>query len=293
MAQSVVLADDSSNVHRLVREALEPEGYVVTCFDNGEDALRHIVVAAPDLVLADVTMPRLGGLELCARMRMEHRLRTVPVIFLVGPFDEFDEDQARKVGGFSQLPKPINPVRLANMVSEALSSGSAVTVSIEDEDEATILDQVSEVPEPEGMLRSVFHAPSDGLQDLSEIAEIQELSELSEVSVDNLKTTSQAPEPSPELPLLPPRRADTAEPIGDATGAGLSDEQLRDVTERLVRTRVVQAIHPSIIQETLRDVLRELVKEEVLKLLPSLVKEAVDARIQELEKEVHALESGS
>lgn len=299
MAQSVLLADDSTNVHRLVRETLEAEGMTVLCVDNGEDALRNAVATPPDLVLADVTMPRLGGLELCGRMRLEQKLKSVPVIFLVGPFDEFDEELARKVGGYGQLAKPINPLRLATMVKDALIRGPAVTVSIEDDDEATILDQVSEVPEPEGVLRGRFQTGGESLHELAEISELQEFSELSELSLDSLKPDDgvQAEAPAAEKPLFPPLRPESLElsapRAAEPTLPPASEEAMRELLERAVRTRVVQAIHPSLIQEVLKDVITALVREEVLRVLPGLVREAVDARIAELEKQVHSLESGA
>lgn len=330
MPQHVLLADDSTNVHRLVRETLEPEGLQVTCVDNGEDALRLAVASPPDLILADVTMPRLGGLDLAARLRLEPRCKALPVVFLVGPFDEFDEERSRAVEAFAQLPKPINPLRLAAVVQEALNRTQGVTMSIEDEDEATLLEQVSELPEPLGLVR-------ESLDGLGEISEIQELSELSDFSSDfsedawnqairgpesgssalggagasstapgslasgSAATGSSAQRDGFDAPMEglelenAPALSDsgTGSPSSPLSRAGEDADSsvLAAAVQAQVQAQVHEALMSLLRPDLVVQLVRDTVREEVRRLLPDLLKQAVKVRIAELEQEVHALEA--
>jgi len=120
MERRVLLADDSTTIHRIVRDILEPEGIEVVCVENGEEALRSILELPPQLVLADLTMPRMGGIDMCELMRREVEFKDIPVIFLVSPFDEFDEAAGTRIGGTGHLVKPFDSYRLLSLVKQYL-----------------------------------------------------------------------------------------------------------------------------------------------------------------------------
>ncbi len=117
----ILVADDNSNIQKMVALALEERGIDVVSVGNGEAAVRRIPDLAPDLVLADVFMPVRNGYEVCEFVKTNQRFAHVPVILLVGAFDPLDEKEARRVGADGVLKKPfVPPDPLIAMVTSAL-----------------------------------------------------------------------------------------------------------------------------------------------------------------------------
>jgi CheY-like chemotaxis protein len=117
----ILVADDNTNIQKMVALAFEERGIDVVSVGNGEAAVRRIPDLAPDLVLADVFMPVRNGYEVCEFVKKDDRFSHVPVILLVGAFDPLDEKEARRVGADGVLKKPfIPPDPLIAMVTSAL-----------------------------------------------------------------------------------------------------------------------------------------------------------------------------
>jgi CheY-like chemotaxis protein len=125
----ILVADDNSNIQKMVSLALKDQGIDVVAVGNGEAAVRKIADVRPDLVLADVFMPVRNGYEVCQFVKTDSVLAHIPVILLVGAFDPLDEQEAQRVGADGVLKKPfIPPDPLISMVKSALQrsgSGSA------------------------------------------------------------------------------------------------------------------------------------------------------------------------
>jgi len=122
----ILVADDNSNIQKMVSLALKDQGIDVVAVGNGEAAVRKIADVRPDLVLADVFMPVRNGYEVCQFVKMDSALSHIPVILLVGAFDPLVEQEAQRVGADGVLKKPfIPPDPLISMVKSALQrSGS-------------------------------------------------------------------------------------------------------------------------------------------------------------------------
>jgi CheY-like chemotaxis protein len=96
----------------------------VTTVSDGEQALAKLEEINPDIVLADIHMPKLGGYQVCERIKHDERFRHLPVMLLVGSFEPFDEEEARRVGADDHLTKPFQSIRqLVNKVSTLLGGG--------------------------------------------------------------------------------------------------------------------------------------------------------------------------
>ncbi len=123
----ILVADDNSNIQKMVGLALKDQGIEVVAVGNGEAAVRKIAAVRPDLVLADVFMPVRNGYEVCQFVKLDSALSHIPVILLVGAFDPLDEQEAQRVGADGVLKKPfIPPDPLISMVKAALQrSGHA------------------------------------------------------------------------------------------------------------------------------------------------------------------------
>ena len=118
----ILVADDNSNIQKMVGLALKDQGIDVVAVGNGEAAVRKISDIRPDLVLADVFMPVRNGYEVCKYVKDDRTLAHIPVILLVGAFDPLDEQEAQRVGADGVLKKPfVPPDPLISMVKSALA----------------------------------------------------------------------------------------------------------------------------------------------------------------------------
>ena len=118
----ILVADDNSNIQKMVVLALKDQGIEVVAVGNGEAAVRKIADIKPDLVLADIFMPVRNGYEVCKFVKDDSALSHIPVILLVGAFDPLDEQEAQRVGADGVLKKPfVPPDPLISMVKAALA----------------------------------------------------------------------------------------------------------------------------------------------------------------------------
>jgi len=138
----ILIADDNTNIQKMVSLAFEERGIDVVSVGNGETAVRKLPDVNPDLVLADVFMPVRNGYEVCEFVKKDTRYAHVPVILLVGAFDPLDEKEARRVGADGVLKKPfVPPDPLIAMVMSALERNPRVAAELAKAKEV--------IPEPE------------------------------------------------------------------------------------------------------------------------------------------------
>ena len=127
----ILVADDNTNIQKMVVLAFQERGVEVIAVGNGEAAVRRLPDANPDLVLADVFMPVRNGYEVCEFVKKDPRFAHVPVILLVGAFDPLDEKEARRVGADGVLKKPfVPPDPLIAMVMAALEKNPKVAAEL-------------------------------------------------------------------------------------------------------------------------------------------------------------------
>lgn len=121
--RKLLLADDSVTIQKVVNLTFADEGIEVISVGDGDAAWEKFVELSPDLVMADVNMPGLTGYQLCEKIRGEQANHQTPVILLVGSFEPFDEEEARRVGADDYLTKPFQSIRqLVNKVTVLLNS---------------------------------------------------------------------------------------------------------------------------------------------------------------------------
>jgi len=115
----LVVDDDQRNV-RLMESILRGSGYQVVKAYNGEDALRLVETAPPDMLLLDVMMPRMSGFELCQKLKDRYETRLLPIIMVTALNALEDKVQALEYGADDFLSKPINKVELLAKVRSVL-----------------------------------------------------------------------------------------------------------------------------------------------------------------------------
>ena len=116
----ILVVDDEPDVRELVVYRMRRSGYDVLAAKNGEEALQIALAELPDLVVADVMMPRLNGYELTRRLRDHEQTRGIPVILLTSKSQEADVSAGFDAGADDYLRKPFSPDELVARVRAVL-----------------------------------------------------------------------------------------------------------------------------------------------------------------------------
>ena len=119
-APSVLLVDDEPDILDLLSYNLEREGFRVATANNGADALKQAQADPPDVVVLDVMMPKMDGMETCRRFREDAALRLIPILMLTARGEERDEVEGLDAGADDYLIKPVSPRILVSRVRAAL-----------------------------------------------------------------------------------------------------------------------------------------------------------------------------
>jgi two-component system, OmpR family, response regulator len=117
MAQTILVVDDDPHIRQLLVFALTKAGYATLEADNGEAALSEVASHSPDLVVLDITMPTMDGLEVCRRVRAQGDL---PILFLSSRDDEIDRILGIELGGDDYVVKPFSPREIVARVGGIL-----------------------------------------------------------------------------------------------------------------------------------------------------------------------------
>jgi two-component system OmpR family response regulator len=127
MSRTVLVVDDDPHIRQLLVFALEKAGLAAREAADGEAALSAVAEARPDLVVLDINMPKLDGLEVCRRLRAQGDL---PILFLSSRDDEIDRVLGIELGGDDYVVKPFSPREVVARVGAILRrAGSATHVA--------------------------------------------------------------------------------------------------------------------------------------------------------------------
>lgn len=117
MSETILVVDDEQRIIDLAKMYLEQDGYPVTSATDGANALRAILEDKPNLVVLDLMLPGMDGLEVCRRVRAES---DVPIIMLTARSDDIDKIVGLELGADDYLTKPFNPRELVARVKAIL-----------------------------------------------------------------------------------------------------------------------------------------------------------------------------
>jgi two-component system phosphate regulon response regulator PhoB len=133
MAQPHILViEDEEDIQTLIDYNLTKAGYRVTCTPSGEQGIRLAEAAPPELVLLDLMLPGLDGLETCRRLKTSPRTSQVPVIIVTAKGEETDVVSGLEIGADDYVPKPFSPRVLLARVKAVLRRGSTPPPADED-----------------------------------------------------------------------------------------------------------------------------------------------------------------
>ncbi|MDO8931350.1 MAG: response regulator, partial [Rhodocyclaceae bacterium] len=114
---TVLVVDDSLTVRKITGRLLAREGYRVLTAKDGVDALEQLADILPDVVLADIEMPRMDGFDLARAIRADARLRHLPIVMITSRIADKHRDYAREIGVDHYLGKPFDEDELLRLVA--------------------------------------------------------------------------------------------------------------------------------------------------------------------------------
>ncbi|WP_274651686.1 response regulator transcription factor [Paenibacillus humicola] len=118
----ILVVDDEERIRRLLKMYLEKEGYAIEEAEDGETALRMATASDFDLILLDVMLPGIDGVEVCSRLR---QVKATPVIMLTAKGEEMNRVQGFEVGADDYVVKPFSPREVIYRVKAILRRSSA------------------------------------------------------------------------------------------------------------------------------------------------------------------------
>jgi phosphate regulon transcriptional regulator PhoB len=120
MAQDVLVVEDEPDIRNLIVLHLSRDGYRCRTATTGPDALREARSQPPDLIVLDLMLPELDGLEVCRRLRADPTTAALPVIMLTAKADEVDRIVGLELGADDYIVKPFSPKELVARVRAVL-----------------------------------------------------------------------------------------------------------------------------------------------------------------------------
>lgn len=134
--QRIIAIEDEPDILEIIKYNLEKEGYAFVGETDGEEGLNLVRRELPDLVLLDVMLPGIDGLEICRRLKYEAATREIPVIMVTARSEESDIVLGLEVGADDYLSKPFGPRELVARVRAVLRRGK---LPLDDDDQQRVV----------------------------------------------------------------------------------------------------------------------------------------------------------
>ncbi|MGB1102437.1 MAG: response regulator transcription factor [Crocinitomicaceae bacterium] len=120
MSHSILVIDDEQDIRVLIRYNLEKDGFVVTEAGNGQNGIEIAKNNVPDLILLDVMMPGMDGIETCEKLKEIPALKNTMICFLTARGEDYSQIAGFDVGADDYITKPIKPKLLSSRISAVL-----------------------------------------------------------------------------------------------------------------------------------------------------------------------------
>ena len=312
MAYKLLLADDSITIQKVVELVLAEEDFQIKSVSNGEDALNLLDTFKPDIVLADIEMPKVNGYNLCEKIKKNPLTSHVPVILLAGAFEPIDEELAREVGADDSVIKPFESQELISKINAALTLASSEVEREMHTDEEEVLEAFEEdvvtaepeaagvevVAEAEGVEAAAADVLEEDLWAMEETPEpAEELEEFAEEAAEEaiedqgleeaFEIMEEVP-PAVQIKPGPAMEERIARPAAKApvfTEAEMpSKEELLKVFEKVIDQKVASVMSELDLKKTLLSALMPAMKDAVEKVLWEVAPELAEKVLKEILK---------
>ena len=126
MKQKILVVDDEPDAVELIEFNLKGAGYEIARANDGEEALTKARMTQPDLIILDLMLPEVDGMEVCKILRRDPKTAGIPIIMLTAKAAEIDRVLGLELGADDYVTKPFSPRELVLRVKRILRSGHAV-----------------------------------------------------------------------------------------------------------------------------------------------------------------------
>ncbi len=123
----ILLVDDESDILEFVSYNLRKEGFIVHTANNGVEAINKALEIKPELILLDVMMPEMDGIETCEKIRENPLIDNTTIAFLTARGEDYSQIAGLNAGGDDYIAKPIKPKLLVSRINALLRRGSRLT----------------------------------------------------------------------------------------------------------------------------------------------------------------------
>ncbi len=289
MAPKLLLADDSITIQKVVELILAEEGFEIKATNNGEEALAVIPSFKPDIILADIEMPKINGYQLSEKIKQDPLMSGIPVILLAGAFEPIDEELAKQVKADDFIIKPFESQELISKINAALTVLSVM--------EGEEVEGIAEA-EAVGLEEVLVEEDLWSMEEIPEIAEVEKWSveEGVEVGTEELLEIAEEAEAGVEAAAVeevtPPvveEAAVTEVKIGIPEVELPSKDELKDIFENTVKEKISSLLSSLDLKEIILTSLMPSMKDSVEKILWEVAPDLVERMLKEMLK--GALES--
>lgn len=129
--QKILIVDDEPDILELIEYHLRKEGYYVLTAKNGQEAVAEARKSLPDLIILDIMMPKMDGIEACRIMRTMPEFKNTFMVFLTARSEEYSEIAGFNVGADDYIAKPIKPRALVSRINAILRRNTQQDALIE------------------------------------------------------------------------------------------------------------------------------------------------------------------
>lgn len=129
--QKILIVDDEPDIRELIEYNLKKEGYQVFTASNGQEGVAEAKRSQPDLIILDIMMPKMDGIEACRILRSMNEFKNTFMVFLTARSEEYSEIAGFNVGADDYIAKPIKPRALVSRINAILRRSSQPEESVE------------------------------------------------------------------------------------------------------------------------------------------------------------------
>jgi two-component system cell cycle response regulator DivK len=230
VGQKILVVEDNELNLRLFCDLLRVHGYEAEPVRDGREAVDRARVFAPDLIVMDIQMPHISGLELIDQIKADDELKAIPVMAVTAYAAKGDEERIRDAGAEGYVSKPISVMKFIEAVRDLLDAAEARATreaetpaqlpEAEDVGTPPADDAASEEPEPDQLAESEMETAAEDDAE-GEAEEPQGSDEPGDMAENSEK---------PEAPAAPPAEESDSPLSGDPAPGLLSDISLRSET---------------------------------------------------------------